>query len=48
MSWLTEDMQERINKALTFRVVKSFIINIGGGIAVSRNVINELIDSMAN
>ena len=47
MSWLIEDMQDRINRALTFRVMKSFVINIGGGIAVSGDVINELINSMA-
>ena len=47
MTWLAEDMQDRINRALTFRVMKSFAINIGGGIAVSGEVINELISSMA-
>ena len=46
MSWLIEDMQDRINRALTFRVMKSFVINIGGGIAVSGDVMNELINSM--
>ena len=46
MSWLIEDMQDRINRALTFRVMKSFVIDIGGGVAVSGDIINELINSM--